>query len=99
MADRRRAAGKNENKVPPEETPPTVAEVLAMLASVVAATARVEGKLDRVLAEFASLPRTVGHEALRGPVASHPLRDRLPCRGHRPRPRKARQCAHYRRDH
>jgi hypothetical protein len=69
-----------------------------MLANVVAATARVEGKLDRVLIELASLPGPVGHQALPEPVASHPLRDRLRCRGHRPPPRRARQCMRYRRD-
>jgi hypothetical protein len=76
-----------------------VAEVVAMLANVVAATVRVEEKLDRVLAELASLPHPAAHQALRGAVASHALRDRLQCRGHQPRPRRARQCAHYRRDH
>ena len=60
MAQRRRAAGTNDNEAPPGQASPTVAEVVAMLASIVAATARVEGKLDKVLAELASLPRPAG---------------------------------------
>jgi hypothetical protein len=99
MAQRRRAAGTNHNEVPPGEAPPTVAEVVAMLASMVAATARVEGKLDKLLAELASLPRPGGRPAPRHPVARHPLTGRLPCRGHRPRLPGQRQCARYRRDH
>jgi hypothetical protein len=84
---------------PPEQATPTAAEVIAMLTSIVEATTRLEGKLDRVLAELASLPRPARHQPPRGPAASHPLRNRLPCRGHQPRPRRARQCAHDRRDH
>jgi hypothetical protein len=99
MAERRRAAGTNHNEVPPGQAPPTVAEVVAMLASLVAATARVEGKLDKLLAELASLPRPAGRPAPRRPVARHPLRDRLPCQGHRPRRHEAAQCARSRRDH
>jgi hypothetical protein len=98
MAERRRAGGANDKVAPPGQVP-TAAEVIAMLASVVAATTRVEGKLDRVLAELASLPRPTGQRALRGSAATHPLRNRLSCRDHRPRPRRARQCAHDRRDH
>ena len=98
MAERRRAAGKNENQVPPGKAPPIVAEVVAMLASIDAATARVEEKLDKVLAELATVPRPAGQPA-RDPVALHAVRNRLPCRGHRPPLHRAQQCAHYRRDH
>jgi hypothetical protein len=100
MAERRRAADTNGNQVPPGQAPPTVAEVVAMLASIVAATARVEGKLDKVLAEFASLPRPAGHQAPRRSAATHaPLNDRTPCRGHRPQRREAAHCPRYRRNH
>jgi hypothetical protein len=99
MAARRRAAGNQDSALPPGEAPPAVAEVVAMLASIMAATARLEGKLDQVLAELASLPGPAGDPAPRHPAARHALRDRLSCRGHQPRPRGARQCARYRRDH
>jgi hypothetical protein len=99
MAERRRAAGAKDKMAPPGQVTPTAAEVIAMLASVVDATTRLEGKLDRVLAELASLPRPARHHPPRGPAATHPLRNRLSCRDHRPRPRRARQCAHDRRDH
>jgi hypothetical protein len=97
---KRRAVGSNANQVPSVQAIPTVAEVVAMLASVVAATSRVEGKLDKVLAELASLPRPVGHPAPRRPAATHaPLKDRTPCRAHRPQRREAAHCPRYRRDH
>jgi hypothetical protein len=100
MAERRRAAGPNANQVPPGQAPPTAAEVIAMLASVVAATVRVEGKLDKVLAELASPPRPAGHQAPRRSAATHaPLKDRTPCRAHRPQRREAAHCPRYRRDH
>jgi hypothetical protein len=70
-----------------------------MLASVVAATVRVEGKLDKMLAELASLPRPAGHSAPRHPVALRPRTGRWPCRERQPRLRGVRQCAHDRRGH
>jgi hypothetical protein len=98
MADRRRAAGIKEAAASAGQLPSAVSEVAAMLATIEAATARVEQKLDQVLAELASRPRTAGHPAPRHPVARHAPRNRLPCRGHQPRPPGPPQCARYRRD-
>jgi hypothetical protein len=101
MAKRRSPADPNANQVrPPGQAPPTAAEVVAMLASIVAATVRVEGKLDKVLAELAALPRPAGHPAPRRPTVTHaPLKDRMTCRGHRPGRREAAHCPRYRSDH
>jgi hypothetical protein len=99
MAARRRAAGGKDNALPPGEASPTVAEVVAMLARIEAATARVEGKLDKVLTGIAALPRPAGHPQPGRPAARHAQRDRLRCRGHQPRLRGARPCARDRRDH
>ena len=98
MPSRRRTADTRDTMTLPAGAPPTVAEVVAMLARIEAATARVEGKLDTVLAELASLPRPGGNPVPRPPVARHALRDRLPCRGHRPR-LHGRQHGHDRRGH
>jgi hypothetical protein len=99
MAARRRSTSTKDNALPPGEVPPAVVEVIAMLARIEAATARVEEQLGGVLAELASLPRPGRHPAPRPPVARRPRRGRRPCRDYRPRLRGARQCANDRRDH
>jgi hypothetical protein len=99
MAGRRRAADNKETAMPPGEIPPVVAEVIAKLARIEAATARIEEQLNEVLAELASLRRPAARPAPPHPMARHALSARRTCRGHQPRLRGAQQCARFRRDH